>query len=253
MNYIVFDLDQTLLNDKSEVTDYTLAVLSKLRALGHKIVINTARSRLLNQAYFEKIQPDFAILCGGAGILDKNGTYVYQKEIPKEKVKAIAEELSSLGRPFSIQADTYIYSNNPDFKRFDVIPFNPDSFDYSFNSPKLIVKLEAGEDLYFREKYDLDVVPYFNGPLYRFNHRDATKAKGNAALVKLLGGSIDDVIAFGDDVGDIDMLKEAGIGVIMKNATDSVKAQFKYITEYTNDEDGVARFLEKHFGLDTAN
>ncbi len=251
MSYIVFDLDQTLLNDKSEVTNYTLDVLSEVRARGHKIVINTARSRFFNQKYFDRIAPDYAILCGGAGILDKNGAYVYKKEIPKEKVKEIARELSSQGKLFSIQADPYIYSNNPTFTRFDVVMFNPDRFNYSFDSPKLIVKLEAGEDKYFKEKYDLDVVPYFDGPLYRFTHKDATKAKGNAALAELLGGSLHDIIAFGDDVGDVDMLKEAGIGVIMKNAGERVKSQFQHITEYTNDEDGVARFLAKHFGLYT--
>ena len=249
MSYIIFDLDDTLLDADSKVTDYTLSVLSALRALGHKIVINTARSRFMNQSCFDTIRPDYAILCGGAGILDSTDNYIYRREIPKEKVKAIADELNSMGRSFSVQAEPYLYSSNKDFNRCDVIHFDPENFEYNFDAPKFIVKLEEGEAEYFAKKYDLDVVAYFGGPLYRFNHKEATKAKGNTALVKMLGGSESDIIAFGDDLGDVDMLKEAGIGVIMKNAKDELKSQFAFVTEYTNKEDGVARFLVNHFNL----
>ena len=249
MSYIIFDLDETLLNNQREVSDYTKSVLDRLRSMGHKIVINTARSKMTNQVIFDRIQPDYAILCGGSGIIDKDGEYIYKCEIPKEKVRAISEELSSLGITFSVQGDPYLYSNNPEFTRFDVMHFNHDEFDYNFDSPKLIVNLADRDSEYFANKYDIEVVSYFGGPLYRFNHKDATKAKGNSALVKMLGGSESDIIAFGDDEGDVDMLQEAGIGVIMKNAKDSVKSKVSRVTEYTNDEDGVAKFLEKHFGI----
>ena len=50
---------------------------------------------------------------------------------------------------------------------------------------------------------------------------------------------------FGDGNNDIQLLKKAGIGVAMANATDQVKAVSDYITG-TNDEDGVATFIEKY-------
>ena len=249
MNYIIFDLDQTLLNDKSEVTDYTKSVLERLRSMGNKIVINTARSRLMNQALFDRIEPDYAILCGGAGILDRDGNYIYKCEIPKEKVKELSLELANEGILFSVQGDPYIYSGDPNFNRFDVVHFEPKSFDYSFDAPKLLVTLGDRDSKYYAEKYDLDVVSYFGGPIYRFNHKDATKALGNSVLMNITGGSPADIIAFGDDEGDLDMLLEAGVGVIMKNAKDNVKSKVKYITDYTNDEDGVAKFLSEYFNL----
>ena len=42
MSYIIFDLDQTLLNDEEQVTDYTKSVLEALRERGHKIGIGRA-------------------------------------------------------------------------------------------------------------------------------------------------------------------------------------------------------------------
>ena len=69
-------------------------------------------------------------------------------------------------------------------------------------------------------------------------------------LMEKLGGSLEDVIAFGDDLGDLEMLQQAGIGVLMINAKEEHHAKVAVMSEYSNNEDGVARFLVKHFGLD---
>jgi len=53
-----------------------------------------------------------------------------------------------------------------------------------------------------------------------------------------------DIIAFGDNENDIEMLQFAGTGVAMSNAPDHVKAKADIITD-TNDNDGVYKILEK--------
>ena len=67
MAYIIFDMDDTLLNDRRRITPYTLQVLKKLQAMGHKLVINTARSKQFDQDYFDQLRPDYAILNGAGG------------------------------------------------------------------------------------------------------------------------------------------------------------------------------------------
>lgn len=52
----------------------------------------------------------------------------------------------------------------------------------------------------------------------------------------------EDVIAFGDGLNDVDMIKLSGIGVAMGNALDEVKEASDYITISHND-DGVIYFL----------
>ncbi len=250
MSYIIFDLDDTLLPFNKDVSDYTKAVLGKLRSLGHKIVINTARSKFHAQHIIDSIRPDFSILCGGAGIIDKDGNYIYRCEVPKETVKALSDELISLGKSVSVQSDTYLYTNDESFVRFDVKLIDPKDFSFDFPAEKILLKLTQSESEYFATKYGLRSVSYFGGPSYRFSHMNATKALGNSALVKMFGDTEADIIAFGDDVGDVEMLLEAGVGVIMKNAKDDVKKLVSRISEYTCEEDGVAKFLVKHFGLD---
>lgn len=51
--------------------------------------------------------------------------------------------------------------------------------------------------------------------------------------------------AFGDQLNDIPMLKEADFGVAISNARQEVKDIADYITEYDCDNLGVIRFLEK--------
>ena len=53
------------------------------------------------------------------------------------------------------------------------------------------------------------------------------------------------LVAFGDDINDLEMVKNCGIGVAVENAIDDVKAAAKYICG-TNDNDGVAKWLEEH-------
>ena len=52
------------------------------------------------------------------------------------------------------------------------------------------------------------------------------------------------MIACGDAGNDLSMVKYAGMGVAMGNATNDVKEIANYIT-LSNDEDGIAKVIEK--------
>jgi hypothetical protein len=68
-----------------------------------------------------------------------------------------------------------------------------------------------------------------------------------AALCKLINSqsiSIGNVIAFGDDLPDLEMLQACGISVAMANAISEIKSVALYETA-SNDDDGVAIVLEK--------
>ena len=84
MKYIIFDLDDTLLNDNRQVSPYTLQVLKQLQDMGHVLAMNTARSSAFSREYFDIICPDYAILNGGALILNGAGEVVFQAEIDAE-------------------------------------------------------------------------------------------------------------------------------------------------------------------------
>ncbi len=250
MKYIIFDLDDTLLDKQSQVTPYTLSVLKKLQGMGHKTVINTARSKNYAQEFFDILKPDYAIYNGGAHIVDAQERTIFKAEISNEETLAIVKELLAVTQNFSVQAEDALYSHKGLYtgqkcKAFD---YEQDVFPY----PAL--KIVAGVDddeaaLAIAQKHDLAFTTYLSGNFRRYNRKGVDKAAGNRELMELVGGSLSDVLAFGDDLGDVEMLREAGVGVLMKNAREELHQSGLHLSAYTNQEDGVARFLVEYFGL----
>lgn len=86
------------------------------------------------------------------------------------------------------------------------------------------------------------------GTLGMVIHSRATKQQGILTALKALGITPEEATAFGDDLVDIDMLRACGFGVAVSNALPEVKEAADYITA-SNDEDGVAKWLESHTGI----
>lgn len=82
--------------------------------------------------------------------------------------------------------------------------------------------------------------------MLEFQHRDINK--GIALQRYCLANNIplSSVWAFGDSENDLEMIKVAGHGIVMKNGLDNVKAVADEITEYTCAEDGFGRYIFDH-------
>lgn len=58
---------------------------------------------------------------------------------------------------------------------------------------------------------------------------------------------LENVIAFGDTTNDNEMLEISGLGVCMFNGSEDTKKAADDITEKSNNEDGFAYYMERHF------
>jgi hydroxymethylpyrimidine pyrophosphatase-like HAD family hydrolase len=76
-------------------------------------------------------------------------------------------------------------------------------------------------------------------------HKGATKFNGIIKIAKELNIDKSEIIAFGDDHNDKELLSNVGIGVAMGNSIADVKMIADYICD-TNDNDGVARWLDEN-------
>ena len=251
MKYIIFDLDDTLLNDRREITPYTAQILRKLQSMGHKLVYNTARSKDFVQKYFAVLPPDYAILNGGAMIMDSRGQTVFLAEIDVPTTQAVLRDLLELTEVIYVQTveEFFSHKGRKSIQKFTPIDFEVEEFGRS--AQKIVADVRDAEKAEaLAKKYGLEYTSYLGGTFRRYNHPSATKALGNRKLMELTGGSLADVIAFGDDLGDLEMLQEAGVGVMMKNGRPELLGKTSHISEFTNDEDGVAKFLEAFFEME---
>ncbi len=76
---------------------------------------------------------------------------------------------------------------------------------------------------------------------------DAVKLPAVRRLCIHFGGSLDDVIAFGDSSADVEMLENAGVGVLMGNARASLEVAPHVERTLSNDEDGIGVILRKYY------
>ena len=86
-------------------------------------------------------------------------------------------------------------------------------------------------------------------PILEMVAKGIQKAHGVDQVANFLSVKPADIIAFGDEHNDASMIDYAGWGVVMQNGTDKLKSLANDITEYDNEHDGLARYLEDYLKL----
>lgn len=88
-----------------------------------------------------------------------------------------------------------------------------------------------------------------NSPMWlTINPQNVNKLSTLEKIYNDLNSSTEEVIFFGDGENDLVLIENVGIGVAMGNAIDIVKEKSSYTT-LSNDEDGIAKYLEEHLDL----
>ncbi|MPM62035.1 Phosphatase YwpJ [bioreactor metagenome] len=83
--------------------------------------------------------------------------------------------------------------------------------------------------------------------MLEFSDRRVSKAVALEQFCLINQLPLSKVVAFGDMSNDNEMLECSGWGVCMINGSDDTKAIAQDITEFSNDEDGFAHYMEKHY------
>ena len=269
---VAIDLDGTLLNSKKTCSLRTQNAVQAVLKTGRKVCFVTGRG-VVDTA-------PFAQQCGlTEHLITANGAYIWdiqnQQAIKQTGLDAdIVDYTIQIGRsqkmflwlfaPHNVHCETsdYLYqaviNKYPDFTSDHC---NLDTIDNKSVLKSLFIlqldkALEIKEQLH--QKYG-DRVHMIINSTHTSDPDDATKElvyleilhsesnKGNALqhLCEYYKIPLANTIAFGDEDNDIEMLQIAGIGVAMANANKSILDVAQYKT-LSNDEDGVADFLEKY-------
>ena len=251
MKYIAFDLDETLLRSDKLVSTYTERVLSALRALGYKTVVNTARSELFTAELKNLPECDYYIYNGGALIKNAAGETVFRRYITTEQLDRLIPELIDKGCGLSVQTDEALLCDSDGINRPEKRLFDFRQNRVTLPAPKVLARIESEELAdQIAERYGLELISYFNSQWRRLTAKGVTKLSGLSELCSAEGGTLGDVMFFGDDHGDLESIDSVGVGVLMCNADEEHKISSRRITKYPCDEDGVARYLAEYFSLD---
>jgi len=250
---IATDLDGTLLRSDSTMSEYTKSVLENCRAKGIKIVPATARSSIIGVPQLINLA-DGLVLNNGATVY-VDGKLIYNRAISTNDIRAFLSTLNSNGIKLMTENNGTYYANFNVaetwavewIKSYESVDFNMLNVEmcHLFAIADTVAESRLAESII--NKYlpnDLHLLVREESRLMVILHKEAMKAKGTAALADYWGIDSFEIVAFGDDTIDIDLLEFCGVGVAVSNALDEVKAVADYVCD-SNNGDGVARWLEE--------
>ena len=81
--------------------------------------------------------------------------------------------------------------------------------------------------------------------MLEFSHMQSNKGDAVRFMADYYKVGIEDTIAVGDEENDCPMIKAAGVGVAMANASQIVKDCADYVTEKDNNHSGITEVIEK--------
>ncbi|AVK60329.1 HAD family hydrolase [Lactobacillus sp. CBA3605] len=262
---IALDLDGTTLNASSKLNLPTIKIMQCLQTAGHLVSIITGRSYQGSQLIYDELQLTSPMINfnGSLGHLPhQHWDSEYQFTVNKAIVLALVQHREQLGinqiiaenKNSTLTAGKDLIAGQffPEIAKSR--PITPANLTHNPNSLVLLVKsaqrpaIIAWINDHFGDFVDVGV---WGGPnaILEITSKGVHKAKGVAYLADQFHIQRQNIIAFGDEHNDLEMLQYAGLGVAMRNGTASIKATADDVTAYDNEQNGVARYLQDYFKL----
>lgn len=259
---VVSDLDGTLLNNQHQVSPHTRRTLHHLTERGIRFIVATGRHHVDVRGIRDALGLEiYLITANGAVVHDKQDLCIYNQTIPPE----LAQELVEIERLPDIALHVYqgdhwlVEAESP-----ELLAYHQESgFGYQIVDLVAQPKQQINKIFYVGEHEDLlelehRLLSYYGDRLsIAFSTPTCLETmqkgvnKGNAvkAVLEQNGFQLNEAVAFGDGMNDLEMLTMVGHGVVMGNAHSRLKnALPTHPQTLTNDEDGVADYLSQLFG-----
>ena len=248
------DLDHTLLREDLSLSEKTLSVLHRCHGQGIRIVLATARP-LRTVVRFCASFPYDAIVCLNGAAVYEGAHCVQTLGIAPDLARTLAARVRRLQPDvgISMESGDALYAN------FEVPTLWKETAFHAVEASEDFLSLPDTpvEKIWFNgllpetERRLREALPAALGldcdrtGLFFIQRRDVNKVHGLRWLARRWSIPLREVAAFGDALADVDMLRACGRGVAVSNALDAVRAAADEVCP-SNQEDGVARWLERH-------
>lgn len=261
---LVLDVDGTLTNSKKEVTPATKQALVDIQRMGHIVVLASGRPTGGLRMITDKIDlPQFGgytISYNGACVMNSaTGETVFKNVLPDYVAQwmhayALDHDLGMCTYDGSTllcgtRVDRYLEYEKKinQFEFAQINDFAPYMKKDMFKVLLTALPVRAQEHEHRLARRFIGRLSVYRSEPYFIEvmNRGVNKADAIAGLLERLGMEREDVIACGDGLNDLSMIRYAGLGVAMGNAQPAVKEAADVVT-FTNDEDGLIPIIEKY-------
>ena len=261
---LVLDIDGTLTNSRKEISPKTREALIKIQEMGHIVALASGRPTGGLRMYLDELEfPRFGgytISYNGACVTNtKTGEAVYKNALPDyaaqwmhayaldhdmgmcsyegnkllcgTRVDRFLERETVLNRFERVQVESFEPYIRTDFYKvlLTAVPTRAEE-----HEKRLARRFLGRLSIYRSEPFFIEVMA-----------RGVNKGDAIAGLLERLDMEREDVIACGDGLNDLSMIRYAGLGVAMGNAQPEVKDAADVVTR-SNDEDGLIPIIEQY-------
>ncbi|MEZ8196646.1 Cof-type HAD-IIB family hydrolase [Vibrio cortegadensis] len=258
---VASDLDGTLLAPNHQLSDFTKQTLRELHQKGFTFIFATGRHHVDVAGIREQTGiPAYMITSNGARVHDKNDQLMYSQNVPQDLIQPVVDIMKQ--DPHLMihiyqddnwllnQEDEYMKNFHED-SRFTYTLFDKDNaptdgiakvfLTHPEKDHEYLVKFEEELNASFGDKLNIA----FSTP-WCLEVMAAEVSKGEALKVvaKSLGKTLENCIAFGDGMNDVEMLSMAGKGLVMATSHEKVmKALPSNQVIGSHADDAVAHYL----------
>lgn len=247
-NIVATDLDDTIIRHEDwKISARARSALHKWADERGPVIIATGRPPRWTRKIHESLHK-LPWICYNGALAYENGELIYENlisvEVAREVVKLFAAHAPNAR--VGLEIDDKLYINQPIDR--------PDSFhvpDLLSVADKPAAKILLSTPDYHAlsdqlEQFADEAKSLVSDRVSLVQMMSTSVSKGDTLkmLMQKWGRSMDEIVAFGDDVNDVEMLRDSGLGVAVENAVPEVLAVADRVTA-TNNEDGVAMVLEE--------
>lgn len=253
---VFFDIDETLLvKEKDYIPDSVIPALKALKSKGIIPAIATGRTNNTFppkiKALVEEVGIELFVTMNGQSV-HYQGNTIAKYPISMEKIEQVVNFLQAHQIAYGFVSEegifvseitpkvcsaldplrTPYYLNKNYYKQhevFQILPFYDVSQDELVESSGILQGLQV-------IRWNENSVDLFD--------EQGSKARGISDAMAYFGFNMENAMAFGDGLNDIEMLKAVGVGVAMGNAHPDLKAVTKHVTDHI-EQDGIANFLRR--------
>ncbi len=250
--YLFFDYDGTLCSEKTHtISQSTYEEFRRLRDMGHKLFLNSGRTKGMLEPLTYTLPFDGMVLsCGVQIILDGTQVFVTEMDHVDELIGFI--ESKHLSAIFADEQN--LYCSQLTYPRLVEEKERHMSLDVPcFDMEKGLRVLRCAIYLENDELASLcqSQLPYYEyidrgNHFYELIPKGHSKATGIHKVLDYYGASSDDCFVFGDSTNDLPVFEAFENSVLLDGEAPELKPLVKYTTECV-EEDGLAHILRKLF------
>lgn len=236
---LALDMDGTLLNDEQIITPKTVEWIQKAVEAGVYVCLSTGRAFRSAISYAEQLGLETPMVTVNGSEVWRAPHELYRRSLMDPQV---VRQLYDMAQRYGIWFWAYSVEQVHNQENWDGHTEGREWLKFGYSTEddeirhRLLLELQdlGGLEITNSSPHNLEINP-----------QGVNKATGIKEVCRLIGVDMSQVVAVGDSLNDLAVIQQAGLGVAMGNAQETVRQEADVVVA-SNNEDGIAEVIQRY-------